>query len=574
MRLLRRFGSTKPIAAENLLGISGKYRLRPYQQDCIASVMDAFKKNKRAAVSLPTGSGKTVIFCELIRSVLKNGLRALVIVNRREIAKQVRNTLLGFNMSAGIDSGTQEYTSDTKVVVGTIQTLIRPNRLARYNPQEFGLIVVDEAHHSAADSYSEVLSHFGALQSPSRICVLGVSATFWRRDDRALSSIFDDIVYHQPLDAMMAKGHLCSAKLTKIHVEKQKGIERAQAFLSDDGLKLVVNSWRQTQPSYRSTVVFAIDIKHIDFLVAKFRSNGIDARALHGRLATRRRDELLSEFRDQKFPVLVNCGVLTEGTDIPSIDQIILARPLKSVSLTLQMVGRGLRKYPGKDHCNIIQFPELMDSELVSRSIEPSLKALGTPLFVEDLSSSDETRDSKEHRVEYTEDSTLGDDFYLKESKFNALDLFKAARTKGYAWVGYSGKFFLFMGRGSLGYFRVSRRPNSKDWIAETGFFRSGATYRPKPIEIMVDTNLSRVKLAAEMAAEQQAGYRARFLKSDAEWRHNEMTEGQRNFFKKMKVSSEILPSSAGEASDIISLIRVGYKPSESLFTKISFRKQ
>lgn len=564
-RLLGRVGvATKSIISKPL---SEQLILRPYQRECISSILKAFEENRRAAVSLPTGSGKTVIFCELIRSVLKPGKRALVIVNRREIAKQVRDTLVRSGMTAGIDSGTEGYSDEKKVLVGTIQTLMRPARLEKYDPTDFGLIVIDEAHHSAASSYFEVLSHFGALENSSKLKVLGVSATFWRHDDKALGSIFDDIVYHQPLQAMMEDGYLCKAKLTKIHVEREKYMERAQAFLSNDGLNLVVNSWKQTHPYYDSTVIFTIDTKHIDLLVTRFRSNGIDARALHGRLTSRQRDQVLSDFRDKKFPVLVNCGVLTEGTDIPSIDQIILARPLKSISLTLQMVGRGLRKWPGKEHCNIIQFPELMDSELVSKSIEPSLRSLGMSLFVEDSANTEEKHGTKD-RPQYTEDSTLGENFFLKETEFNVLDLFKTAQTKGYAWVWYSGKFFLFLGRGSLGYFRVSRVKNSGDWVAEAKFFRKGRNYCPKPIEITVDSNLSRVKLAAEVAAEQQAGYRSRFLKSEAEWRKKELTSGQLRFFEKLDIPPESMPSSAGEASDVISLIRVGYKPTESLFNK------
>lgn len=100
--------------------------------------------------------------------------------------------------------------------------------------------------------------------------------------------------------------------------------------------------------------MFCVDIAHVDQVTDKFRSEGIDAYPITSNTPTEQRRRLLQEFKDGEFKVLVNCGIFTEGTDIPNIDCVLLARPTRSRNLLVQMIGRGMRLHDSKTDVHII----------------------------------------------------------------------------------------------------------------------------------------------------------------------------------------------------------------------------
>jgi ATP-dependent helicase IRC3 len=103
-------------------------------------------------------------------------------------------------------------------------------------------------------------------------------------------------------------------------------------------------------------LVFGVDIKHVESLTEMFKKCGLDARGISSKTKPHIRAETLKEFKERKFPVLVNCGILTEGTDIPNIDCVIMSRPTKSPVLFQQMIGRGMRLSPEKEDCLVLDF--------------------------------------------------------------------------------------------------------------------------------------------------------------------------------------------------------------------------
>lgn len=383
---------------------SSSMKLRPYQKDCIKSCLKAFSEGKRRlAVSLATGGGKTVIFSNLIKYIKpiddKQGDKVLILVHRRELAMQALKTCMSVmpDKTVDMDLGTNKartWTAD--IVVASIQTLLSQERLLQYNPDDFKLIIIDEAHHAAADSYVSILKHFGADTKTSRVAVVGFSATLVRHDGKALSNSMDHIVFHKGVDDMINDGWLCDAKFTTVntHIDLSSVSKRAgdfaiaslsKAINTTSSNDLILKSYLKFKAihHFKSTLLFGVDVSHIKNLCALFNANGIRAEFISGTTSQKKRDDTVEEFRNGEIPVLMNCGVFTEGTDIPNIDCILLARPTKSPGLLLQMIGRGLRKHQDKQTCNIIDFVSSCDTGVAS---VPTLLGLDPEMLVQEVS--------------------------------------------------------------------------------------------------------------------------------------------------------------------------------------------
>lgn len=130
--------------------------------------------------------------------------------------------------------------------------------------------------------------------------------------------------------------------------------------------EITVRAWMSRAADRKSTLVFCVDLAHVSDLTATFRRRGIPAMLVTGDTPKRVRSERLDAFKNRQYPVLLNCGVFTEGTDIPNIDCVVLARPTKSRNLLVQMIGRGMRLYPGKKNCHIIDMVASLEAGIVT----------------------------------------------------------------------------------------------------------------------------------------------------------------------------------------------------------------
>ncbi|KAG0241495.1 P-loop containing nucleoside triphosphate hydrolase protein [Mortierella sp. GBAus27b] len=357
-------------------------QLRPYQQECIDTCLENLEKGiTRQIVSLPVGSGKTVIFSHLMKKVkppFPGANKTLVLAHRQELLEQTQNHVLrtGTGLTVSIDQGKRQADMTADVIVASVATLGRAGtlRLLKYNPQEFKCIIIDEAHHAAAESYGRVLEHFGAHVPETHIFVYGCSATVRRHDGIKLGGAFDHISYHKSFINMIEEKWLCGLRVSTINTDfdlrdvKMQGGDFSQKELAmkvNTPLRndVVVRSYMTYCKDRKSTVVFAVDIEHLETLTRLFRDYGYDARGLSSKTDDGERAKMLREFREQKFPIIVNCGILTEGTDIPNIDSIIMARPTKSNVLFLQMLGRGMRLHPGKEDCLVLDFVDVVKGD-------------------------------------------------------------------------------------------------------------------------------------------------------------------------------------------------------------------
>ncbi|KAF9930326.1 hypothetical protein BGZ67_005878 [Mortierella alpina] len=377
-----RSSKSKEVVAAPVLAPSPVTQLRPYQTECIDACLANLEKGiKRQIVSLPVGSGKTVIFSHLMEKVpppFPGATKTLILAHRQELLAQTQAHVLrnGTGMTVSVDQGVRKADMSADVIVASVPSLGRAGttRLEKYNPKEFKAIIIDEAHHAAAESYGRILKHFGAHVPETHIFVYGCSATVRRHDGLKLGGVFDYISFHKDFITMIEDKWLCNLRVSAIQTEfdlRDVKTQRGDFVQKDLSIKcntpvrndIVVRSYMTYCKDRKSTVVFAVDIAHAEELTNVFRRHGFDARVLSSRTNDAERAQLLADFRARKFPVIVNCGILTEGTDIPAIDSIVMARPTKSNVLFQQMLGRGMRLYAGKDDCHVLDFVDAVQGE-------------------------------------------------------------------------------------------------------------------------------------------------------------------------------------------------------------------
>jgi len=340
---------------------NGSITLRPYQLEALNAIDDADRRGVRRMLAvLPTGTGKTIMFGELLR---RRGGRALVLAHRDELIHQAVNNLRLINPSAqiGIVKAEQDGV-DAPLVVASVQTLSRPTRLARLVPH-FGTVVVDEAHHSTAQSYRAILDRVGAFADGGPLTI-GVTATPERTDDGELRDVWEDIVYRTELVDMILAGYL--ADLRAIQVRLDANLDAVHTRAGDlavnelDEALRAANAPAHTVTAYeqyaagRKALVFTPSVQSAHDMACAFVAAGYPAESLDGRTVASERAKILDRFRSGETQVVCNCAVLTEGFDEPSIACVIIARPTKSRPLYAQMIGRGTRLSPGKTDCLVL----------------------------------------------------------------------------------------------------------------------------------------------------------------------------------------------------------------------------
>ncbi|TQV98785.1 hypothetical protein V2A60_007514 [Cordyceps javanica] len=399
-----------------------KPQLRDYQLDCIRSVLDSLKSgHKRVGISLATGSGKTVVFTQLIDKIRaradSGGDRTLILAHRRELVEQAAHhcRLAHPDKTLEIEMGTQHASGRADITVASVMSITSRDRLHKFDPSDYKLVLVDEAHHIVAAGYLRTLRHFGldAKRAASPVLV-GVSATFSRFDGLKLGAAIDEIVYHRDYVHMIADKWLTDVVFTTVASSADLAAVRSGAFgdFQTGELSRVVNtvqvnevtvrSWMARAGDRKSTLVFCVDLAHVAGLTETFRRHGIDARLVTSETPRAARADLLAAFKRGEFPVLVNCGVFTEGTDIPNVDCVVLARPTRSRNLLVQMIGRGMRLHPGKRNCHVLDMVSSLDTGIVTTptlfGLDPD--ELVTAASVAQMRRLRQKRDAEEARAE------------------------------------------------------------------------------------------------------------------------------------------------------------------------------
>ena len=330
--------------------------LRDYQREALAAIHDRASKGiTRQLVVLPTGSGKTVCFAHLIAQAVATEQRALVLVHRDELLTQAAEKIQ--LVAPGIDLGivkAERREVDRSVVVASIQSL-RPARLAELG--SFGLVIVDEAHHSAAASYKRILTALSCFEDGGPL-TLGFTATPDRGDGRGLNAIYQEIVYSKGLVEMISAGFLSDLRGKRIELEADfntlnvtagdfDDADSARMLMAADAPGVVARAY-QEHAAGRKGLVFTPTIAVAEETAAALTTRGIPAEALSGQTPIADRRAALKRFRKGTTTVICNAALLIEGFDESSVDCVVVARPTRSRPLYVQMVGRATRLHPGK----------------------------------------------------------------------------------------------------------------------------------------------------------------------------------------------------------------------------------
>lgn len=317
-------------------------KLRDYQIECLNEICKQDPGNY--LIQLPTGMGKTVIFTDYINNI--SG-KALIISHREELVKQPLKYL---NKSYSIEMAKNKGDLNSDVVSTCISSMVR--RYKKYSPQHFDVIIWDEAHHTAAESYKKIFKYFKPRLN------LGFTATPNRNDKAKLSSIFSKIIFKYDLLKAIKNNYLSDIRCKRVYVKLDLSKVKSSRgdYKIDDLEKELISSenGKSIGEIYKkhavgATLIFAASVKHCEE-IAKYINNSCEVITAK----TKNRAEIIKKFTEGKIKCLVNCMIFTEGTDLPLINTIIMARPTKNESLYTQMVGRGLRLHNQKDKLNLI----------------------------------------------------------------------------------------------------------------------------------------------------------------------------------------------------------------------------
>jgi DNA repair protein RadD len=360
--------------------------LRPYQTDVAERVERALEAGERPIIVAPTGSGKTVIFCELIRRAVAKHKTVLVLAHRREIIDQTSRKLSDHGVRHGIiQSGRDNDLRPMEPVqVAAIATLwVRAVRSKTMPLPPADLIIVDESHHAVAHTYSKLLAAY-----PSA-AVLGVTATPCRGDGRGLGGIFTSLVEAPQVAELIVDGFLVRSLCYAPIEPDLRGVKTVAGDYVESQLdhrmntdKLVgdiVTHWHKYGQN-RRTIAFACSVGHSIHIRDEFEKAGVRAEHLDGTTSIADRESILARLASGETQVVSNCMVLTEGFDCCPIGCIILARPTKKMGLFRQMIGRGLRPAESKTDCVILDhsgavYRHGLPEDHVEWTLDPDKKA-------------------------------------------------------------------------------------------------------------------------------------------------------------------------------------------------------
>ncbi|MBW4565179.1 MAG: DEAD/DEAH box helicase [Mojavia pulchra JT2-VF2] len=331
------------------------FNLRDYQQDLVSQTFAAWSSGiRKVLLQLSTGGGKTIIFAAVASKMTAQSEGVLVVAHRQELIIQAAEKLAAVTkLQPGIIKAGYKPT-DSLIQVASIQTLAR-----RQIYPTAQLVIIDEAHHSSANSYRKLLNAY-----PNAL-ILGLTATPRREDGYGLRDIFDHLICSISTKELIALGYLTDYKLIagfkysrhKVPQKRDFTRKELEEVASDYKPSEVLKQWKNFCAG-KKTIIFAVNVMHSQQIAAAFCTDGITCEHLDGDTSNEQRQAIIDRFRSGQTQVISNCAILTEGFDCPDSLAAVIARPTSSVTLWLQMIGRVLRPAPGKDYATILDMTD------------------------------------------------------------------------------------------------------------------------------------------------------------------------------------------------------------------------
>ena len=330
--------------------------LRDYQQDGIDKIRAAFGRGvRRVLYVLPTGGGKGLMLGYIAAGIVKNNKRAIMTAHRTEIVGQLSQHLSAFRVPHTLILPGSYGLPRSGVVLGSVFTLVK--RAHRMQPPD--LLFVDEGHHAVnGSSWGKLIDAF-----PNALILL-MTATPTRLDGRGLGECADEMIIGPSVAELTVEGYLTPAEvystgalpdLSRVHVRggdyaagELEGVMDTPRITGD-----AVSHYHKIAPG-KAAIVFCCSVKHAHDVAKEFCDAGYRFRAVDGKMDPVVRRHTIEDLRSGVIHGITSAEVISEGVDVPRIECVITLRPTKSVALHLQQIGRGLRPYPGKDKCIVL----------------------------------------------------------------------------------------------------------------------------------------------------------------------------------------------------------------------------
>jgi len=328
--------------------------LRDYQKKGIEDIINAWKDCRSVLFQMPTGTGKTTLFCEIARRFITElypDKKVLIITHRKELVEQAFRRLVNdFHLASGIISSNYIGDQSARIQVASIQTLVRRNE---HQKDIFSLVIIDEAHHGLARTYKKLWDFYPGSK------FLGVTATPIRTNGEGFQDLFDKLITTNSIkwfiknnwlaDIRYFASHSPDISNVKIKAGDYDETELSEVMQDKAVMADLVQSYKEFAID-KKMIVFAVNRAHCKKIVEKFNSSGFPAKSIDSLTPTDERQNIVNEFRNSKFKILCNVNIFTEGFDCPDVDGVQLARPTKSLTLFLQQVGRCMRPYDEKKY--------------------------------------------------------------------------------------------------------------------------------------------------------------------------------------------------------------------------------
>lgn len=337
--------------------------LRPHQVEAKELIFKAWQSYQSVMLQMPTGTGKTYLFTSIIKDIIQaykaahKEINILVVAHRMELLDQISEALDKFSIPHGFIQGNREQHLWQRVQVASIMSLLTDKNRNNTQRQKYNFIIVDEAHHSLADTYVELFNLFPNAKK------LGVTATPWRLNHESFLRLYQRLIPSRQISWFIQHGLLSDFDYISIKptseiqqlVNKTKVAETGDFVNSE--LNNSFNNMRIRSKLYdsykkfaygRKGIIYAINRAHASKIAELYSSHGVVAVAIDYETPKEVRQSFIERFKSGEIKVLVNVDIFTEGFDCPDVSFIQLARPTKSLALYLQQVGRGLRISKGK----------------------------------------------------------------------------------------------------------------------------------------------------------------------------------------------------------------------------------
>jgi len=345
--------------------ISMDDRLRPYQQQMKKKVFYSWKRNFNVMLQLPTGTGKTVLFTSIIHDLVAvKGTKIVILAHRKELIDQISEHLTHYGIEHGVIASGRVRRLEQSVQVASVQTLTHEKNIGLIDELKPKFIIIDEAHHSLADTYTKFWRHCAGCWK------LGVTATPYRLNNRSFTSHFDKLIESEPIDDFIQVGYLAdydflvdnprsslSQTIKAIKEKSSTGDYKTATLMKELNIASHIQRLIVCYEQYvkgKKGIVYAINKEHAHNICEAYQVIGVKAVYIDSDTPKSERKDTVEQFRDCKIQVMVNVDIFSEGFDCPDVEFIQLARPTWSLAKYMQQVGRGLRPSENKQKTIIL----------------------------------------------------------------------------------------------------------------------------------------------------------------------------------------------------------------------------